>query len=932
MELSNSSLSICTFNCRSMKSSIMELYDLCSKYDVLLLQEHWLLPNELSCLNNIHPDFLAFGQSAVDLASGVIVGRPYGGTAILYRKSLSDRVTRLHTDNHRVTAISLESVIGPVMVACVYMPTDYGNADCLEKFIGTCATITALFQESNGVQLIVAGDFNCQYGSQYYGSLTNFIANNKLIFSDQARLTDAFTFCSEACGSCTWIDHFLCSKDVDNLVDDCKVLYDYITSDHKPLMMTFRNLTTSKLCGVSDTTAGVSTARATVADWSRADEYSILEYQNELDRLLYCISAPPLSALEQANRSDCSKLIDGYYDNIMACLNLAALHCIPRRTLGSNHCEYVVPGWNELVKDKHKLAREAYLQWLYAGKPHHGPLHFSMNRTRAQFKLALRYCKQHEEVISADLAANSLASKNYNSFWKTIRKQNNGNATKYAQVIDGCTGDEAIAERWRLHFHQIYNANMDAVSKLDVYNKLAVGMVDCELITVSLPDVIDACNKQKKGKAPGPDGIHMESILYGGLRLRVHLCLLFNLFIRYGYLPNSFMQSVMLPLVKNKCGDLADLNNYRAIALSSALSKVLESVICAHLYTDSDVDCFQFGFKPGHSTSLCTKVLKQTVDYYTNHGSHVFACFIDFSKAFDCVNYWKLFAKLIDDGVNCCIVKLLANWYSNQYSHVRWGNSVSSTFSIGNGVRQGGVLSPYLFTRYIRDMIRMVVRSNVGCIIDRQIINLLAYADDLVVIAPSWRALQFLLSIIHSQVKALDMTCNTKKTVCMVFRPARKERIVSSEFPLFRIGDSSIQYVDHFKYLGHFITNDMSDDKDIQREVQNMFIRTNVLMRRFHKCSRAVKIVLFKAYCLCMYDVGLWSNFKLGSLDKLQSCYNKCVKIFFGFRRRDSLTGVLLATGLPSFSTVVCNSRHILSNRWSSSNNRLIRILCDISS
>ena len=120
---------------------------------------------------------------------------------------------------------------------------------------------------------------------------------------------------------------------------------------------------------------------------------------------------------------------------------------------------------------------------------------------------------------------------------------------------------------------------------------------------------------------------------------------------------------------------------------------------------------------------------------------------------------------------------------------------------------------------------------------------------------------------------------------------------------------------------------------DIQREVQNMFIRTNVLMRRFHKCSRAVKIVLFKAYCLCMYDVGLWSNFKLGSLDKLQSCYNKCVKMFFGYRRRDSLTGVLglLATGLPSFNTVVCNSRHILSSRWSSSNNCLITLLRDSS-
>ena len=107
----------------------MELYDLCTKYDVLLLQEHWLLPNELSCLNNIHPDFLAFGQSAVDLANGILVGRPYGGTAVLYRKSFSDRVTRLYTANHRVTAISFESVIGPVVVACVYMPTDYGNGN-----------------------------------------------------------------------------------------------------------------------------------------------------------------------------------------------------------------------------------------------------------------------------------------------------------------------------------------------------------------------------------------------------------------------------------------------------------------------------------------------------------------------------------------------------------------------------------------------------------------------------------------------------------------------------------------------------------------------------------------------------------------------------------------------------------------------------------
>jgi len=125
------------------------------------------------------------------------------------------------------------------------------------------------------------------------------------------------------------------------------------------------------------------------------------------------------------------------------------------------------------------------------------------------------------------------------------------------------------------------------------------------------------------------------------------------------------------------------------------------------------------------------------------------------------------------------------------------------------------------------------------------------------------------------------MSCNTKKPLFMVFEPTRKKCIVSSEFPLFKIDEATVKFVDHFKYFGHFITNDMSDDRDTQREVQNMFTRTNILIRRFHKCSFFVKLKLFKAYCLCLYDVALWSHFKAGSLLKLQFCYHNCIKLYF---------------------------------------------------
>ena len=75
MEKADNKLSFCTFNCRSLKSSVPEIYNLCCSYDMVFIQEHWLLPNELDLLNDIHYDFLAVGQSAVDISHGVLTGR-----------------------------------------------------------------------------------------------------------------------------------------------------------------------------------------------------------------------------------------------------------------------------------------------------------------------------------------------------------------------------------------------------------------------------------------------------------------------------------------------------------------------------------------------------------------------------------------------------------------------------------------------------------------------------------------------------------------------------------------------------------------------------------------------------------------------------------------------------------------------------------------
>jgi len=137
---------------------------------------------------------------------------------------------------------------------------------------------------------------------------------------------------------------------------------------------------------------------------------------------------------------------------------------------------------------------------------------------------------------------------------------------------------------------------------------------------------------------------------------------------------------------------LSDISNYRAITLSNSITKVLEFVFLDHVNDKMTTIDSQFGFKAGLSTSLCTYSFKQTVAYYT--GRHVFVCFADFSKAFDKVNYWKLFKQLLDNGLSHLILSLLAYWYSHQRVCVLWRDTLSSSFVIGNGTKQGGVLSP----------------------------------------------------------------------------------------------------------------------------------------------------------------------------------------------------------------------------------------------
>ena len=140
--------------------------------------------------------------------------------------------------------------------------------------------------------------------------------------------------------------------------------------------------------------------------------------------------------------------------------------------------------------------------------------------------------------------------------------------------------------------------------------------------------------------------------------------------------------SIIIPIAKNKRKPLNDGNNYRGIAFSSILGKALDWVIINTCNGGFDTSDYKFGFKPEHSTSYCTFVVKETVQYYLNGGSSIYVMLLDASKAFDRVDYVQLFRLLLDKCKFPVICKLIFMMYTDQSARIRWRGTLPNRLQL----------------------------------------------------------------------------------------------------------------------------------------------------------------------------------------------------------------------------------------------------------
>ena len=358
----------------------------------------------------------------------------------------------------------------------------------------------------------------------------------------------------------------------------------------------------------------------------------------------------------------------------------------------------------------------------------------------------------------------------------------------------------------------------------------------------TLEELKKAIKSLKNNKSAGPDRIPAEMFKVCPDNILNLILKIMNKIKSTSEFPLQWGLGITSLLLKD--GNDEDPNNYRAITVTAALSKILAVLINERLekwITEKDIMRIeQIGFKKEARPADHLFVLKSLIDSYHNAGKKIYACFVDFQKAFDCVWRIGLIYKLIKYGMSKDLVKLIQNMYERTSQSLKINQGVTKPFKTYRGVRQGCILSPRLFNLFINDLPDIFDKDCDPVKIGKQKLNCLMYADDLILLSESPQGLQNCLDRLKEYTSEWDLNLNLKKNKIMVFQRGGAKCTTR-----FFFGHNVVEYTTQYKYLGTIIT-DSGNFKLNNVNVKKKGLRASYLIMRnigrFCKPSTAIRL------------------------------------------------------------------------------------------
>ena len=321
-------------------------------------------------------------------------------------------------------------------------------------------------------------------------------------------------------------------------------------------------------------------------------------------------------------------------------------------------------------------------------------------------------------------------------------------------------------------------------------------------------EVAYAMSKLQDNKAAGVDGLPGEFLSHATYTDEHHrqvnvlvpvITAIFNK-ILHGTYPVSWAHCAISPVFKGK-GDARVMDNYRGIAVGTALSKLYSQVLLARLDAWAETGKWrakgQAGFRAGRGAVDNIFVLNHVLERAKARHKAVYAAFIDFRKAYDSVNRSLLWSALQGMGIHGSMLATLQSMYAAVGMQVRVNGSLGELFAAETGVKQGDPLSPLLFGLYIDRLEKYMLSKCDGGVelSDTAQLQSLLYADDLTLLAHDSNHLQHMLDTLHDFCKACHLTVNVDKSVVVMFNRRGQN-------PHFTYAGGALPAQPAFTYLG----------------------------------------------------------------------------------------------------------------------------------
>ena len=543
--------------------------------------------------------------------------------------------------------------------------------------------------------------------------------------------------------------------------------------------------------------------------------------------------------------------VEDAWDYILRNITRVLDEICPVRTF---HIKNYRPDWMtkeliEQIKDRDYFFKKAKLQndedaWNIAKH--------LRNLTNANIRQAKR------DFIFSEL---EIHDKNPKKFWKVIRKVVPTGKSDLRQDILLKDNGSKIDRNGVAHFINDYFVNVGnfKIPPPQNQNLLDNNQGTCDLDEPSFPGLTDVGETEvyriikdiNTSKSSGIEDVSSFVLKEAFKILIPEITYMFNLSIRSSIFPTVWKQALVIPIPKT--GNLTMVKNYRPISLLPLPGKILEKLIHSQLSTYLESDSLlsekQHGFRKNHSTIHSVAQLTDYISKKMDVRLPTLAAFVDFRKAFDCVQHPLLLSKLKQLGFDTSTIDWIASYLSDRSQRVLANEVYSPYLKVTQGVPQGSVLGPLFYIVYANDLSKIVKNCEIAL-----------YADDTVLFtanndfARSVANLQSDLVSLNRWCESNGIKANTDKTKVMVFGSA----LETNKLPQFDIllDKVPLQVVSTYKYLGVNLDNQLTYNLHVNKLVKSVSAKLKQFQRMRVFLNKKAAVMVYKNMLLPILEYG----------------------------------------------------------------------------